>query len=244
MIDLLGFWMGLVRNWGPFHQSSLLIIWGAGVPRDAISAGFDFVGTWNHRDGGMKFWMSSTRFATSVLHFEGKACIQANVIVLSVHANISRFFRLTDLNALSILLVNFAPNCAPHNSKRGNEIVLMGATFDFAAIGDGKFFHLWVSLWLGNQLLHMHECVHLWSNVFHIWLGHSVWWSDAKRIFPEFRSPWCLPWLLQSDFQLVVRPRLDPGSTNAESRSWPWWLLELATLLGRTIWQPLTKFVF
>ena len=82
----------------------------------------------------MKICMSATRFATNAFRFESESCIKANVIVLSVHVKISRYLRLTELNALKILLVNFAPNCTPHNSKRGNEIVLMGATFHFAAM--------------------------------------------------------------------------------------------------------------
>ena len=83
--------------------------------------------------------MSATRLATNVFHFEGRACIHAKVIVLSVHANVSNFVRLAVLNASSILSVSLAPNCAPLNSNRGNEIVFIGATFDLAAMCEIRF---------------------------------------------------------------------------------------------------------
>ena len=94
MIGLSGHWIGLVKHRGPFHQSWLLIIWGACEPRDAIYRG------WLSRNmERVRWWItcctSATRFATIVFLFEGKACIQANVIVLSVHAKISRFLRVT-----------------------------------------------------------------------------------------------------------------------------------------------------
>ena len=115
-------------QWGPLNHSEFFTKSCGSWPLDIASAGLSTDLTWRHRSEFDWLAISATRLATSVFNRCGGVLIQCNAMVESVHKTI---FSSEILRVDLIYVTIWESNCAPHNSRRGSDIVFKGATRDF-----------------------------------------------------------------------------------------------------------------
>lgn len=113
---------------GPSHQREDRTNSEGLPPRETMSAGFDLVLTCFQSSTLVNLCISPTRLATNVVHLREDDFIYDNVIVESVHRNVFISGMLIELITFSC---NRANNTAAQSSRRGREIVFIGATLDF-----------------------------------------------------------------------------------------------------------------
>ncbi len=105
------------------------------IPREAISAGFDEVGTCFQFTGGILSVSSTTLLATNVFKRVGGVQIQPKAMVESLQANTSAM--LMESSAMTVCR-SFDSRTADDNSSLGIVMGLTGATRDCDHKGHGN----------------------------------------------------------------------------------------------------------
>ena len=125
--------VGCVRNSGPFCHNLLYLSWVAVAPRDAISAGFCFVGTYFHNSRGAILFIFINRFSTNCLNSFFGFWIQHKTTVGSDQYVTESIF-LTSSRAFFTLSVNWDTKRLDNNFSRGIVCFDKGANLVYEAI--------------------------------------------------------------------------------------------------------------